>query len=163
MKTRSILLASLSTLAALALVGCGPSPSGGGEETTSADGVRTINITGNDQMQYNIHEIKVKPGEKIRIHMQNIGSMPAQSMSHNWVLLKKMDEAGVNTFAMAAAAKTPDHLPDDMSAVLAHTKMLGPGEADTIEVTAPSEAGGYPYLCTFPGHAVFMKGNFLVE
>lgn len=160
----SLILASIVTTAVLGLVACSPSPSssGGGEET-SADGVRTVSITGNDQMQYNISEIKAKPGEKLRIKLTNIGRMPAQTMSHNWVLLQKMDAGAVNAFAMAAATKLPNHLPDDLSSVIAHTKLLGPGESDTIEVTAPAEAGSYPYLCTFPGHAALMKGQFIVE
>lgn len=158
----SSFLTAVACTAALGLTACGPSPSASSGEETSADGVRTISITGNDQMQFNIREIKAKPGEKVRIKMSNIGSMPAQTMSHNWVLLKLLDAAGVNAFAMAAASK-PNHLPDDQSAIIAHTKMLGPGESDTIEVTAPSEPGSYPYLCTFPGHAALMNGKFIVE
>lgn len=164
MKKHTLYLASVCSAVALGLVACGDSSSSSASgETTSADGVRTIQITGNDQMQYNIHEIKAKPGEKLRVQLKNIGKMPAQTMSHNWVLLKKLDQAAVNAFAMAAASKTPEHLPDDRSAILFHTKMLGPNESDTIEVTAPAEAGAYPYLCTFPGHSALMKGQFIVE
>ena len=36
--------------------------------------------------------------------------------------------------------------------VLAHTKLLGPGESDTITFTAPFIPGDYVYLCSFPGH-----------
>ncbi len=162
MKIHKSLLASLCLGTALSLVGCGDSSAPAPTET-SEGGVRTINITGNDQMQYSIREIKVKPGEQVRITMKNIGSMPAQAMSHNWVLLKKMDAAGINAFAMAAASKTPEHLPEDQSAILFHTKMLGPQESDTILVTAPEETGSYPYLCTFPGHAALMNGQFIVE
>lgn len=162
MKKIYLFIATVASAAALGLTACGPSPSTSSGEETSADGVRTVSITGNDQMQFSIREIKAKPGEKLRIKLTNIGSMPAQTMSHNWVLLKKMDTAGVNALAMAAASK-PNHLPDDLSAIIAHTKMLGPGESDTIEVTAPSESGSYPYLCTFPGHAALMNGQFIVE
>jgi len=161
-KFSSFITTIACTITALALVACGPAPSSGGGEETSADGVRTVSITGNDQMQYNIHEIKAKPGETLRIKLTNIGRMPAQTMAHNWVLLQKMDAGAVNAFAMSASTK-PDHLPDDKTPIIAHTKMLGPGESDTIEVTAPSEAGSYPYICTFPGHAALMKGQFIVE
>ncbi len=122
-----------------------------------------MEITGNDQMQYSVHEIKAKPGEKLRIKLTNIGRMPAQTMSHNWVLLKKMDASAVNALAMSAASKTPDYLPADQSSILAHTKLLGPGQSDTVEITVPSEAGSYPYICTFPGHAALMKGQLIVQ
>jgi azurin len=46
--------------------------------------------------------------------------------------------------------------------VIAHTKILGPGESQTIELIAPS-AGTYDYLCTFPTHAVFMHGRMIVK
>jgi azurin len=36
--------------------------------------------------------------------------------------------------------------------VLAHTKLLGPAETDTVTFTAPYVAGDYLYLCSFPGH-----------
>jgi len=154
----------LSSVIALGLTACGPSsPSSGTGDKVSADGVRTVEITGNDQMQYSVHEIKAKPGEKLRIKLTNIGRMPAQTMSHNWVLLKKMDASAVNALAMSAASKTPDHLPADQSSILAHTKLLGPGQSDTVEITVPSEAGSYPYICTFPGHAALMKGQLIVQ
>ena len=69
----------------------------------------------------------------------------------------------VNALALGASGRPPTYLPEDMSPVLAHTKMLGPGESDMVEVTAPAEAGTYPYLCTFPGHFAIMKGVLVVE
>ena len=42
-------------------------------------------------------------------------------------------------------ANTPD--------VLAKSKLIDAGETITIEFTAPSKPGDYPYVCTFPGHA----------
>ncbi len=36
--------------------------------------------------------------------------------------------------------------------MLAHTKLLGPAETDTVTFTAPYVAGDYLYLCSFPGH-----------
>jgi azurin len=43
--------------------------------------------------------------------------------------------------------------------VLAKTKLLGPGESDSVTFTAPRVAGAYDYICTFPEHyAGGMKG-----
>lgn len=163
MKHTSILASGFSACLLL-LASCdksGDAPAAA--DTVGADGIRTIAITGNDQLQYNINEITAEPGEKLRIELTNIGRMPKQSMAHNWVLLKKMPDDEANAFAMAAASKPPEYLPDDQSAVLFHTKMLGPGETDTIEIVVPDEAGDYPYLCTFPGHFAVMRGKLRVS
>ena len=46
--------------------------------------------------------------------------------------------------------------------VIAHTKLLGPGESDVIEFDAPAP-GTYPFVCTFPGHAPLMNGQLVVQ
>ena len=43
-------------------------------------------------------------------------------------------------------------------AILAHTKMLNPHEKDTLTLKLPQEPGVFPFACTFPGHAMVMKG-----
>ena len=49
----------------------------------------------------------------------------------------------------------PDASKDD---IIANTKLVMPNGTETIEFTAPAEAGDYPYMCTFPGHWLLMKG-----
>ena len=71
--------------------------------------------------------------------------------------------AEIAAFAMAGMTKAPSYLPDDLSAVLAHTKTLGPNESDRIEFHAPTDPGEYPFLCTFPGHFALMKGKLIVK
>ncbi len=147
----------------IVLAGCG----GGADVDTAPavadDGVRQIRITGNDAMQFNITEIRAEPGEELRIALTNIGRMPKQHMGHNWVLFKALSDSELNTLAMDAAGRGPEHLPADMSAVLAHTRMLGPAESDQITITAPQEPGEYPFACTFPGHFALMRGKLIVE
>lgn len=126
-----------------------------------ADDVAVIEMTGNDQMQYNINEFKVKAGQTVKLTLTNIGKLPKVAMGHNVVILK----AGVNMiqFAVAANQSPPDYIPESrQDEMLAHTKLLGPGESDTIEFTAPAK-GTYDFLCTFPGHFAVMKGKMIVE
>ena len=54
--------------------------------------------------------------------------------------------------------------PDD-ERVIAHTKMLGGGESDTVTFkTEALEVGGdYDFFCSYPGHAAVMKGKVVVE
>lgn len=172
MKTQIII--SLLALTGFAVTGCSKSEKASASAATpapttpapasapAASDVRTVEITGNDQMQFNVTSIKAKAGEKLRVSLKNIGQIPKQAMAHNWVLLKAMSDAEVNNFALAAMPKAPGYLPDDKSAILAHTKMLGPGEADAVEFTAPA-AGTYTYICTFPGHSALMRGKLIVE
>jgi azurin len=47
--------------------------------------------------------------------------------------------------------------------IIAYTKLLGPGEEDTITFKVPAEAGEYTFICSFPAHAMAgMKGVLVV-
>jgi len=154
--------------ASLALAGCGrsdaPSSAASSAPTApAADGKRAINLTADDTMKFNLAEIRAKPGEALRLTLKNIGQMPKQVMGHNWVLVKPMSDSDLNAFGMKASTVAPDYLPGDRSSVIAHTKLIGGGESDTIEFNAPSAPGEYPFLCTFPGHFALMKGKLIVN
>src|SRR5699024_1617277 len=99
--------------------------------------------------------------EEITLTMKNIGELPAAAMSHDVVILKPGSD--VTEFGKAAtAARELDKLPaDKKDQMIAHTKMLGPGEEDTITFTL-SEPGTYPFLCSFPGHYPTMQGTITV-
>lgn len=129
----------------------------------AADGAREIAITANDAMQFNLKEITAAPGEKIAIKLSHIGKLPKTAMGHNWVLFTTGSDAEVQKLAMECMKNAPDYLPKDRSTVLAHTKILGGGESDTVTFTAPEKPGTYLYLCTFPGHFSMMKGKLIVK
>ena len=46
--------------------------------------------------------------------------------------------------------------------VLFHTRLLEPTKSETIYFTAPDQPGEYPYICTFPGHYLAMRGVLVV-
>ncbi len=132
-----------------------------GEAVQREDGVVKVNLTGNDLMQYNLNEIKVKAGDKITLTLTHIGQLPKNAMGHNFVLLKQGTD--VMDFAQKAATATDnDYIPEGTNAVIVKTEMIGGGEETTIEFTAPA-AGTYEYICSFPGHYVQMRGKFIVE
>ncbi|MBO3097644.1 azurin [Gelidibacter pelagius] len=124
--------------------------------------VAVLTIEGNDQMQFNKKELKVKAGQKVKLTLKHVGKMDIQVMGHNWALLTQ--DADVATVGNAAAmAKDNDYIPADMTdKFIVHTKMIGGGETTTIEFDAPAP-GTYTYLCTFPGHYALMQGKFIVE
>lgn len=132
--------------------------------TLSAKAVKTVTITGTEQMKWDTPTIQAKPGEQIHVVLKAVGSMPKAAMAHNFVLLK----AGVNPQDIATAAMTAretDFIPASMAdKIVAHTGLAGGGESVDVTFKAPTKPGTYPYLCTFPGHyAVGMKGELVVK
>ncbi|MBS1741155.1 MAG: azurin [Bacteroidetes bacterium] len=121
-----------------------------------------IVLTGNDDTKYDKTLFKVKAGKQVSLDFKNVGKMPATAMSHNVVILQQGID--VNAFGQAAIAATAtEHIPASMAdAVIAHTKLLGPGQSDKITFTLP-DVGVYDFICTFPGHYATMKGKIVAE
>jgi azurin len=122
----------------------------------------TVAINGTDTMMYDKTVFEVKSGQKVKLVFKNIGKLPKAAMGHNVVILKK----GVNVVAFCSEAikfAAKDYFPESKKGdVIATTKLLGPGESDTVLFTAPSP-GTYDYVCTFPGHFALMKGKMTVK
>lgn len=123
-----------------------------------------VTITGNDQMKFNITAISAKPGQKITLTLKNVGTMPKMSMGHNFVLLPN-ELAPLKFLEASQTHMGNDYVaPELEDKIIAHTKLLGPGESDTITFAAPRTPGAYDYLCSFPGHySIGMKGVLTVE
>lgn len=133
------------------------------KSVTSSEGVTTVYISGDDRMKFSLETFTVKSGDMVRIIFENKGKMPKAAMGHNVVFL--VAEVNVNAFVTAASkARNHDYIPVELSAqILAHTKLLGPGERDTIEFTAP-DVGEYAFICSFPAHLFAgMRGMMTVE
>lgn len=113
----------------------------------------TLNLsTQGEQLLYDKTELTAKAGEKVTLVFKNAST----GMPHNWVLVKPGTQDKVAQDSLAAGAdkgwlaKGPS--------IIAHTKMVEPKQSDTVTFTAPAEPGNYPYICTFPGHSVIMRG-----
>lgn len=105
-------------------------------------------------MRFDVTAFEVTPGQKVSVTLKNVGTTPKFSMGHNFILLDRTVNTG-NVMAFLDKASTEaahDYVPPDSKAVLAHTKLLGPGESDTVTFNAPYVPGEYLYLCSFPGH-----------
>lgn len=131
-------------------------------EETQVAGSNEIRILGFDNMKYDKTEFTVKVGEEITLWLRNDGELPAEAMSHNVVVLKP--GTGHMEFSLAGLEHADkDYIsPDQNDVVVAKTKMLGPDQEDTITFTI-NEAGVYPFVCTFPGHAGSMNGTITAE
>lgn len=125
---------------------------------------KTIEITADDKMKFSISAFDVSPGQKVTVTLKNTGTSPKASMGHDFLVLKK----NVNMMAfLEAGAMDAAHeyvAPAMEKDVLARTKLLGPGENDTVTFTAPFVPGDYDFVCSFPGHATQgMKGIMTVK
>lgn len=136
-------------------------------ETPSDEGQKpavsnTLVIEGNDQMQFSTNELRAEAGKPITLTLKHVGKIPKEAMGHNLVILQEgTDEAAFA--AKAIEAKDTDYIPaSEKASIVAHTKLLGGGEEDTIEFTIDKK-GTYNFLCTFPGHVAMMKGVLIVE
>lgn len=153
MKLRSPISLSAAILATTAMF----------SSVASAADARSIEISGNDQMKFSVATIEAKAGEQLKVVFKNAGTLPKQAMGHNWVLLKKGSDVAAFGAAAAGAAGT-DYIPaSQKDKIIVHTKVLGPKETQEVTFTVPSEAGDYPFLCSFPGHFALMKGTLKVK
>ncbi len=151
------------------LAGCGKkdataSASAPAAAPAAQAGAKTFDLTANDTMKYNLTQLEVSAGDDVKVTLTNVGNLPKEQMAHNWILLKK----GTDPVAFTNAAVThraDDYFPTNLAdEVIAHTKLLGPKQSDTVEFKAPAEAGEYTYVCTFPGHYVSgMHGTLVVR
>jgi azurin len=154
MKLMRNTLAAAALVAAQALLMSTPA--------AAADDACKLEITGNDQMQYDKKELAVPATcKQVTLTIHHGGQLPAAAMGHNWVLVSTPDLTAVANAGMGAGLAS-NYIAADDKRVLAHTKVVGGGQSDTITFsTASLKAGGdYSYLCTFPGHNALMRGKF---
>lgn len=116
--------------------------------------LKEVTIQADDKMRFDVTAFEVKPRQKISVTLKNVGTTPKFSMGHNFVMLdRSVNEQNVTKFLDAASTEAShDYVPPDSKEVLAHTKLLGPGETDTVTFNAPQIPGDYLYLCSYPGH-----------
>lgn len=116
------------------------------------DDVRTIEITGMDNLKYDQTLIEASPGETIKLVFKVESNIPPQAMSHNIAILPP--DMDTDSFVMASmGARDNEYIASDYAdQLIAYTEMIGGGETSTIEFTVPETAGDYDFICTFPGH-----------
>ena len=111
-----------------------------------------------EKMKYDTPSITVKAGKKVRLIFANPDSMP-----HNIVLVNpdKADSVAMEALNLGAKGFDLGFVPPSKEIIWA-SKMLNQSEEEVIEFKAPLEPDDYPYVCTFPGHHILMRGNLKV-
>jgi azurin len=121
----------------------------------------TVTVDSTDQMTFDTKDIAVsKSCKTFTVKLTHSGSLPKNVMGHNWVLTKDADMRGVASDGMTAGLDA-DYLKAADSRIIAHTKMIGAGESDSVEFDVSKLSAGEPYtfFCSFPGHIAMMKGT----
>ena len=129
----------------------------------AADKVCKVEIGANDLMQFDKKELKVAGDcTSVEVTLKHTGKLPAASMGHNWTLVKTADLTGVTNDGLAAGLPA-NYIKAGDTRVIAHTKVVGGGQSDTVRIPASALKKGedYSFVCTFPGHAALMKGKFI--
>lgn len=124
------------------------------------DGCSTT-VHGTDQMTFDETAITVPAAcKQFTVTLEHPGEMPKSVMGHNWVLTQPQDEEGVINDG-AAAGIDSDYLKPGDTRILAHTPLIGAGETASVTFqTSQLKAGtAYTYFCSFPAHALVMKGT----
>ena len=123
--------------------------------------VRVVKVsTLEDEMLFDKPYFAVAAGKPVQIVLDNIDLMP-----HNLVICKPGKLRDVALDGLAAGTRNgldgKQYVPksDD---VLAATKMVQAHERGRITFDAPTQAGEYPYVCTFPQHWLRMYGVMVV-
>jgi azurin len=121
-------------------------------------------IEGNDAMQFNVGSIVVPAScANFTINLKHAGKMPVAAMGHNVVIAKTSDMQGIEADGMGAGVAS-NFVKEGDARVVAHSKLVGGGEATsvTFAVSKIKDGGPYDFFCSFPGHATMMKGSISV-
>ena len=124
-----------------------------------------VTVDSTDQMSYNTKEIVIdKSCKTFTVELTHSGSLPKNVMGHNLVISKEADMQPIATDGLAAGIDK-NYLKDGDARVIAHTKIIGAKETDslTFDVSKLNAAEKYGFFCSFPGHISMMKGTITVK
>ncbi|MFT4637262.1 MAG: plastocyanin [Verrucomicrobiales bacterium] len=114
-----------------------------------------------ERLLFTKDRFEVKAGQPVKLLFSN-----TDATQHNIVFVKPgaAEEIGMagNEMAKDPKAAKKGFIPISPK-ILHHSKLLSQGQAEALRFKAPTEPGIYPYLCTFPGHWILMKGEMVVS
>lgn len=121
----------------------------------------SVEIEGDDTMKFNKDRIAIAADcTDVQVTLKHVGKLPVAAMGHNWVLTETSAFQAVANAGMTAGAAA-GYLPKDDARIIAHTKLVGGGEAATVRfpTTKLKKGGDYTFFCSFPAHSTLMKGK----
>ena len=148
------------------LASCGSEPKQT-SEPTQAEEIKekpleefTIRAVGNTmaEMKYDVENITVKEGSKVKITLINEGIDVA--MQHNILFVNFGKRKDLAAKAVQAGGDK-NYIPQDPN-LIAASDMAMPGETVVLEFDAPKK-GNYEFFCSYPGHSMMMRGYLFVK
>ncbi len=128
------------------------------------DDIPTVNMaTPPGQMKYDRPVIKAKPGSQLKLVFQNNDEMP-----HNIVFCLPKEgasdkglEVAMEAWKLGEKGEAKGWIPDHPR-IWARSGMVPAHKQEELVIKVPQQPGIYPYVCTFPGHAMAMNGELRV-
>tara|TARA_Y100000991_G_scaffold144664_1_gene109296 strand:+ start:767 stop:1261 length:495 start_codon:yes stop_codon:yes gene_type:complete len=154
------------SVAILFLASCGSDPKQASEqaqpEVVKEKPLAEFNIRaiGNTmaEMKYDVENITVKEGSRVKITLVNEGVDIA--MQHNILFVNFGKRKDVAAKAVQAGGDK-NYVPEDPN-LIAASDMAQPGETVVLEFDAPKK-GNYEFFCSYPGHSQMMRGYLFVK
>ena len=124
-----------------------------------------VTVDSTDQMSFDTKDISIdKSCKTFTVELKHSGSLPKNVMGHNWVLSKTADMQPIATDGLSAGIDK-NYLKEGDARIIAHTKVIGAGETDSVTFDVSKLAAGesYGFFCSFPGHISMMKGTVTLK
>lgn len=143
-----------------------PAPTVSEAEFDNQKNVKVVKISCiPERMLFTIEQFTATTGQPVKLVFTN-----PDATDHNLVIVKPdaLAEVGMaaNDMAKDPRNANSDFIPPEKKRFILHASpMIGPTRQSQVHVLrfiAPTESGIYPYVCTFPGHWVVMKGDMVV-
>src|SRR6185503_20177765 len=114
-----------------------------------------------EQMRYDTPRLVVEAGKPFQVILENTDVMP-----HNILFVAPNTRQAVAESVQTMLPTQLDkkgraYVPQNDKRVLEASKMIEPGQKETLKLTAPGTEGDYEYVCTFPGHWMLMWGKLI--
>ncbi len=143
-----------------------PNPTAGEAEFDTKPNLSVVRISCvPERMLFTLDQFAVTTGQPVKVVFTN-----PDATDHNLVFLTpgSLAEVGMaaNDMAKDPRNANSDFIPIEKKPLILHASpMIGPTRNTQVAVLrfiAPTEPGIYPFVCTFPGHWVVMKGEMVV-
>lgn len=118
----------------------------------------TLSVGTLPNLNFNQSELSVPAGSHVSFTFNN-----DDDMLHNLVIVESSaaDEVAMAAMKLGLRGHELQYVPA-LDEVIAYTRLLEPGDSDTIHFRAFDQPGEYTFVCTFPGHAATMRGKLQV-
>jgi azurin len=116
--------------------------------------VTTLTVGTLPGLKFDVETLNVRAGSRVKLVFNN-----NDDMLHNLVVARPgtADTVADAALRLGLSGHEKQYVPESGD-VLFHTNLMEPETAESIYFVAPEAPGDYPFVCTFPGHAITMRG-----